>query len=160
VPAPVASTRTVGDVADVADPHVPTGHLRMSSPVLPPAASAHDAELEGTLTAVEARLAALGEALRERDSAGIDLNATELHRALATAIDHFARAARKGSLPPALRLRLASTSGQVAAQRESLARATAALDRAIDVLLPSDNAALYSNHGIGERSSRGGAIVA
>ena len=43
-------------------------------------------------------------------------------------------------MPPALRRRLASASGQVAAQRESLARATAALDRAIDVLLPREAA--------------------
>jgi hypothetical protein len=118
-----------------------------------------DTELETVLASVEARLNALGESLRERDSAGIDLHATELHRALATAIEHFAKAARAGSVPPALRHRLASASGEVAAQRESLARATAALDRAIDVLLPRDSA-LYSTLGAGERSNRGGAIQA
>ena len=39
----------------------------------------------------------------------------------------------------------------MAAQRESLARATAALDRAIDVLLPRDGALLYSAYGSADR---------
>ncbi len=117
------------------------------------------AELESVLASVEGRLAALGDALCERDSASIDLHATELHRALASAVDHFARAARSGSVPQALRHRLANAGGQVAAQRESLARATAALDRAIDVLMPRDGT-LYSSHGAADRGSRGGAIQA
>jgi len=116
-------------------------------------------ELEAALSTVEARLSALGDSLRARDSAGIDLHATELHRALADAVDHFARAARRGDLPPALRNRLASASGQVAAQRESLARATAALDRAIDVLMPRDGS-VYSSHGGADRNARGGALQA
>ena len=117
-------------------------------------------ELEAALAAVEVRLAALGTALYARDAAGIDLHASELHRALACAVDHFTRAASAGSLPTALRLRLASASGQVAAQRESLARATAALDRAIDVLLPRDSAAVYSTLGGAERSPLGGSLQA
>jgi hypothetical protein len=121
-----------------------------------PAAS----ELESKLGAVEQRLAALGEALRSRDSAAIDGHAVELHRALALAVDHFALAARSGGLSPALRRRLASAGGQVAAQRESLVRATAALDRAIDVLLPGDGATLYGAHGGTERPLQGGVIQA
>ena len=117
-------------------------------------------ELEAALAAVEMRLAALGTALHARDAAGIDLHASELHRALARAVDHFTRAANAGSLPVALRLRLASASGQVAAQRESLARATAALDRAIDVLLPRDSPAVYSTLGGAERSPLGGSLQA
>ena len=131
----------------------------MSHPVSSRPAPRPDAELETALAAVETRLAALGDALRECDSAGIDLHATELHRALATAVDHVSHAARGGAVPQALRHRLASASGQVAAQRESLARATAALDRAIDVLMPRDSG-LYSTFGAGERSGRGGSIVA
>ncbi|MEP7296659.1 MAG: hypothetical protein ABI702_10755 [Burkholderiales bacterium] len=116
-------------------------------------------ELEAALSTVEARLSALGESLRARDSAGIDLHATELHRALADAVHHFASAARRGDLPPALRHRLASAGGQVAAQRESLARATAALDRAIDVLMPRDGG-VYSSHGAADRNALGGALQA
>ena len=120
----------------------------------------HETELETALAAVEHRLSALGMALCVRDTVGIDLHASELHRALATAVDQFALAARRGSVPPALRHRLANTSGQVAAQRESLARATAALDRAIDVLMPHDSAALYSTLGGADRSARGGSVLA
>jgi hypothetical protein len=119
-----------------------------------------ESDLEAALAAVEHRLSALGVALCVRDTVGIELNASELHRALAMAVDQFARAARRGSVPPELRHRLANTSGQVAAQRESLARATAALDRAIDVLMPQDSAALYSTHGNAERGARGGSVLA
>jgi len=103
--------------------------------------------LEDRLSAVELRLAALGNALRSRDAAGIDLHASELHKALASAVNHFSDAARSGPISPVLRDRLAHASGQVAAQRESLARATAALDRAMDVLLPREGAGLYSIYG-------------
>jgi hypothetical protein len=132
----------------------------MTPPVPARAEPRSDCELEVALAAVEVRLAALGEALRARDVAGIDLHATELHRALASAIDQFAGAARSGTVPQALRHRLANTSGQVAAQRESLARATAALDRAIDVLMPRDSGGLYSTYGSAERSGLGSGIQA
>jgi len=123
----------------------------------PPAA---DPALESTLSAVESRLVSLGDALRARDAAAIDRHATELHSALARAVDHFTDAARSGPVPPVLRRRLASASGQVAAQRESLARATAALDRAIEVLMPREVPGLYAPHGGTDRSLMGGAIQA
>lgn len=116
-------------------------------------------DLEPSLAAVEQRLAALGEALRERDAAAIELHAAELHRALAQAVQRFAHAARSGGVPPVLRTRLARAGGQVAAQRESLARATAALDRAIDVLMPgasSASASLYAATGAAERARGSG----
>lgn len=99
-------------------------------------------DLETSLVHVEAGLGALGDALRSRDSQAIELHAGDVHRALAHAVDQFARAAKQGSVPATLRQRLVAASGQVAAQRESLARATAALDRAIDTLLPRDANAL------------------
>jgi hypothetical protein len=108
-------------------------------------------ELEARLAAVESRLAALGNALRARDAVAIDLQASELHRALAAAVSHFSVVARTGSVPAALRERLALASSQVVAQRESLARATAALDRALDVLLPREGAGLYSIYGAADR---------
>jgi hypothetical protein len=123
-----------------------------STPIAVPAAP----ELEDTLAAVESLLAALGNALRARDPVAIDRHASDLHAALASAVDHFSRAARRGPVPPALRSRLASASGEVAAQRESLARATAALDRAIDVLLPREPATLYSSFGAAERGLSSG----
>ena len=116
--------------------------------------------LEPLLAAVEGQLAALGEALRTRDPAGIDRHAGELQRALANAADPFARAAHSGEVTPAWQVRLAMAGAQVAAQRESLARATAALDRAIDVLLPAEGSALYSTHGNPQRPARGSAAQA
>jgi len=130
-------------------------------PTLPPSsAPEHGTELESSLAAVEQRLAALGEALRERNAQAIETHATELHRALADAVHRFAQAARSGGVPPLLRRRLAHASGEVAAQRESLARATAALDRAIDVLMPGASGGVYSAHGAAERGHLGGAVQA
>ena len=118
---------------------------------MPEELAGHSPELEARLTAVETGLAALGNALRARDAASIDLHAGELHRALESAVSHFSDAARSGPVPSALRDRLAQASSQVVAQRESLARATAALDRALDVLLPREGAGLYSIYGAADR---------
>ena len=118
------------------------------------------AGLEDTLTAVETRLADLGESLRTRDLAGIDKHAADLHLALAVAVDTFCIALRSGPVAPALRRRLVAASGQVAAQRESLARATSALDRAIDVLMPRETPACYSKAGDGKAPRVGGGLRA
>jgi hypothetical protein len=120
--------------------------------------------LEAPLADVEARLAALGQALQAQDAGGVETEAAALHAALAAAVEHFARAARSGGVPPSMRQRLALAGGRVAAQREALARATAALDRAIDVLLPppAGPSALYSLRGLrgDQRPASTGAIVA
>ncbi|MFZ2987277.1 hypothetical protein [Ideonella sp.] len=115
-------------------------------------------ELEATVSAVEQQLTALGNALKLQDAAAAEAAASELHRSLARAVDHFARASRSSAgVPPELRRRLARTSGQVAAQRDAVARATNALDRAIDVLLPASAApqAVYGASGSGRSSSSG-----
>ena len=108
-------------------------------------AEADSGPLDRALIDVESGLALLGEALRRRDNAAIEAHCVELHRALGHAVDVFTQAARQGRIPAALRERLSIASRHVAAQRESLARATAALDRAIDVLLPTDTPELYSS---------------
>lgn len=118
------------------------------------------ADLEAPLASVEGRLAALGAALCRNDASAIEHEAAELHRALAAAVDHFARAARQGGVPPVLRQRLAVAGGQVAAQREALARATAALDRAIDVLLPGLPGSVYAAAGGAERAIHSGSALA
>lgn len=119
------------------------------------------ADLDGLITTIEERLQALGAALRDRDAPAIESHAAELHRALALAIHRFADAARTpDGVPPLLRQRLARAGGLVAAQRESLARAMAALDRAIDVLLPRDSAAVYSTFGGADRSPLGSSLQA
>jgi hypothetical protein len=118
------------------------------------------AELEAPLSRLEARLDALSEALKGNDSAALEGAASELHRALASAVESFKLAARRGGVPPTLRQRLASASARVAAQRESLARATAALDRAIDVLLPGPAVAGYGAAGHALRTASTGAMTA
>jgi hypothetical protein len=119
------------------------------------------AALERPLQAVEAQLSALGQALHHQDAAGVDTAAAQLHVALAAAVDHFALAARRGGVPAPLRQRLALASGQVAAQREALARATASLDRAIDVLMPrTAPSSFYSAAGGNERAGSRGALLA
>ena len=137
-------------------------NLTLSSSQLSPAlnAEAHDPALESTLSEVEGQLSSLGDALRARDLASIDLHAGELHRALSSAVDQFSRAARSGPLPASLRRRLVDAGGSVAAQRESLARATAALDRAIDVLLPREAPVMYGTYGGAERLDRSGSVLA
>jgi len=133
----------------------------MTSKPTQPTASPQGGDLEACLGAVELRLAALGEALRARDVQAIEVHASELHRALALAVDRFSQAARTaGGVPLPLRRRLAVASGHVAAQRESLARATAALDRAIDVLLPhTAGTSVYAPTGLADRSL-GGSVQA
>jgi hypothetical protein len=105
--------------------------------------------LDEAVGAIESRLSSLGCALRDRDIHAIEDQSQALQRALAGAVQSFSQAAREpGGVPAPLRQRLAMASGQVAAQRESLARATAALDRAIDVLMPpAMPAAAYAHHG-------------
>ena len=99
------------------------------------------AALEPMLAQIESHLDGLGQALRLRDPNAIDLHATQLHRALVRALEGFSMTARHTPIPHALRARLAHAGAQVAVQRECLARATAALDRAIAALLPRAPAA-------------------
>jgi hypothetical protein len=94
-------------------------------------------ELEATLALVETHLSALGSALKLQDAQGAEDAAFALHQALAATVERFGRANREG-VSPELRRRLARTSSQVAAQRDAVTRASGALDRAIDVLLPGN----------------------
>ena len=120
------------------------------------------AELEPSVMRLELRLTELASTLCRRDAGAIEAAASALHKALASAIDDFRRAAVRGNVPAPLRQRLVSASGQVAAQREALARATASLDRAIDVLMPAPaQPHLYGAAGAAERSLMpGGSLVA
>jgi hypothetical protein len=110
-------------------PTVPANPIRL--------VPAPGADLELPLAHVERQLAELLVALRANDPLALETAASGLHRGLAAAVDHFYKAAQRGGVPAPLRQRLATATAQVAAQRESLARATAALDRAIDVLIPN-----------------------
>lgn len=121
-------------------------------------------ELEATLGAVETHLQALGEALQARDPAATEAAATDLHRSLTLAVRRFGETASHGGVPPALRRRLALATGLVAAQRDAVARATAVLDRAIDVLLPAQAqlgaSAAYGAQGYAVRAQSTGSTLA
>ena len=118
-------------------------------------------ELEESVQLLESRLGALGEALRVHHAEAVETEAAALQRALSAAVDQLRRTAQAGELSPQLRRRLALASGHVAAQRESLARASAALDRAIDVLLPSPTPHVaYSAAGLSERQAHQGMLQA
>lgn len=136
-----------------------SGDPRLGLPAGRPAAGD---DLEPLVVHVELRLVALADSLRERDVKAIEQQAQELHRALARAVECFMHAARHGGVPEPMRLRLARASAQLARQRESLARATAALDRAIDVLMPGASPAgkVYSASGLAEPLHRGGSYSA
>jgi hypothetical protein len=135
--------------------------MRVHAPAFA-APAADSSDLEPAVAAVEARLLALGNTLMARDAAALERCAAELHRALTDAVNRFSLAARSGAgVNPALRQRLIRATGAVAAQRESLSRATAALDRAMDVLMPRSAEAVYraapgvSAYGSAGRPSRG-----
>lgn len=104
-----------------------------------------------TLSLLDEQLAALSHALQGRDAQALQAAADRLVDALEAA----APALREpGVLTPALRRQLAYAVGRVAAHREALARATASVDRAIEVLLPASAAAgagTYSAAGYAER---------
>ena len=119
-------------------------------------------ELEPLVSAVEQGLLALGGSLRERDVLAIEQQASALHRALAVAVQACVQAARTGQLPDPLRKRLARASAQLARQRETLWRATAALDRAIDVLMPGapPGGQLYQANGLAQPLGRPGTLSA
>jgi hypothetical protein len=120
------------------------------------------ADLEAPLAAVESGLTGLRDALASHDARTIESQAALLHAALAHAVGVFTHAARAGGVPPPLRQRLALAGAQVAAQREALARATAALDRAIDVLLPgvAPQTGVYGANGAAARNAYSGQLQA
>jgi len=118
------------------------------------------AELESALGGVEHQLATLGQALVDQNADAAGQAAEALRTALRGAMEQFARVARQGGVPPELKRRLAMASGQIAAQREALSRATTALDQALDILLPrADDGGTYSSLG-GQARSTGRVIAA
>jgi hypothetical protein len=118
---------------------------------------AAQADLEAMLGEIDLQLDGLGDALRRRDLDAIESHAQHLHLALARAVDGFTLASRGGPVPLNLRTRLAVASGKVAAQRESLGRAMSALDRAIDVLMPREQAPVYGGRNSSSGWGRGAA---
>ena len=130
----------------------------------PQSALQRAADLEAPIAEVETALSSLGLALHQQDADAVVRAADTLHAALARAVAQVGRAAGNGGVPQPLRKRLAVAGGQVAAQREALARATASLDRAIDVLIPDFAKApvgsFYSPGGLNDRPAGRGSLLA
>ena len=116
-------------------------------------------DLEAPVRQVELHLEELHQALQMEDPLALEVAASSLHRSLTGAVEHFRAAAQQGILPSPLRHRLALASARVAAQRQALARATASLDRAIDVLLP-ERASTYGSSGLASRFKSLGSVSA
>lgn len=130
-----------------------------------PADDALRARLPLLVEGVEQRLADLQSSLATRDMPCVELHAAELQRALAAAVEGLVQAARQGGppVPLELRRRLGLAGARIAALRDALARASAALDRAIDVLMPDVGAPLvvYSAGGSAtQRASSTGSVQA
>ena len=117
------------------------------------------ASIGPALTLLDAQLSALGAALQGRDAQALQAAADQLVLALETAGPVLRE---PGALTPALRRQLAYAVGRVAAHREALARATASVDRAIEVLLPAPAAApgTYAANGYTQRAAATGSTWA
>lgn len=105
------------------------------------------------LAELEAALSLVQQALLQRDPALLELHASQVQGLLAQAL---ASARAPGvTLPAPLRQRLAQAGAQLAAQRQALGRATASLDRALEVLMPAEPLGLYAQSGrpLRQRSS-------
>ena len=109
--------------------------------------SVASADIDAALRRLEQHLDDLQASLSTRDLPGIEQHAGALQRALSLVAAPLTRAARQGQAPLALQRRLGVASVRVAAQRDALARATAALERAVHVLMPAADSALYSASG-------------
>jgi hypothetical protein len=124
----------------------------MSLPTPTPAAADPFLPVLGDL---EAALVLVQDALNQRDAAALERHALSVQRLMTEALRHGRERGRGGELAPDLRQRLAAAGAQVAAQRVALGRATASLDRAIDVLMPAEPLGLYGQGGktLRQRSS-------
>jgi hypothetical protein len=109
--------------------------------------------LEVSLAAVELAIATLGHTLSQPDIAAIETASTALHDAMRAAMNEFAKVARRGSMPAALRDRFAMANGQIAAQREALFRATSLVEQNLEILIPRPMAetSVYSATGANQR---------
>jgi phospholipase/lecithinase/hemolysin len=109
--------------------------------------------LEVSLAAVELAIATLGHTLSQPDIAAIETASTALHEAMRAAMNEFAKVARRGAMPVALRNRFAMANGQIAAQREALFRATSMVEQNLEILIPRPMAetSVYSASGANQR---------
>jgi hypothetical protein len=110
------------------------------------------ADTHESLEAVARQLDALGTALAGAGADRLQAETAALQRALAAAIGPLRRQVQAGGTDTTLQRRIAALNARVAAQREVLARAGAATERALGVLLP--DAAPPAGYGAGGHGHR------
>jgi hypothetical protein len=116
--------------------------------------------LDEAIAQIEAHVAALGAALRERDAGALEAATQTLQRTLAASMRRLDSAARAaGGLPLPMQRRVALLNGQITAHREQLARAGASLERGLALLAPRDGVT-YAAHGGVDPLTRGPVVGA
>jgi hypothetical protein len=115
-------------------------------------------DIEGALAGIEAGLASLHQAVLTGETDGIDGEAAALQRALADWSSMMRNAHAGGGLAPGTRHTLAAASARLTARREALARASAATDRAMNILMADtpESRDVYSAQGMVSPRSSGG----
>ena len=96
---------------------------------------------------IETRLAAMQRALLAGDAPTIDAEAYGLQRALAACAPLLPKARAASEVPDSTRAMLASVRARTAAQRDALARSSAATDRALAILMGQGGPEVYSATG-------------
>ncbi len=114
-------------------------------------------DVEAALVAVDHSLSALQSALHAGSAQSLELEAAAVHHSLACAAKTLKRASMEHRLSKSAQHRMALIRARVTAQRDTVARATAALDRAMHSLAseggesPRAAASVYSAQGATER---------
>ena len=116
--------------------------------------------IDSILDTLEAPLAALSSALRQRDSAALEQHVGTLQAALAAALPRLRHPLRPADLHAA-RSRLMAANALLSAERECIARESASIERGLGVLLPAAQpVAVYGTHGHSERAASSGCVHA
>ena len=117
---------------------------RSSSSLGAAALAAHATNTADPLIAeLEAALAGVHQALVERDPLALEQHSGAVQQRMTRLLT----LARQGQLNAPSRQRLAQASALLAAQRVNLSRASSALDRALDTLMPAESIGLYGQAG-------------
>ena len=117
--------------------------------------------IDSVLDTLEAPLAALGSALRQRDVQALERQVDALQAALAAALPRLRQSLpndpRHSDHLQSARPRVAAANARLAAQRECVARESALFERGLALLMPAPQpAAVYGTQGQAERpASRG-----
>ena len=118
-------------------------------------------EIDRALAQIEPQLQALARAIGQPDPAALDAASDALQRTLLTVAARLrtARLASAAEMPATLRDRVRACESGLGALREALSRASAARERAHQLLMPAESHA-YGAHGSGLRAGSTGSVTA